>query len=321
MEIVLPGLGLLLVALLTVDVFRTVFHPVGRGGPLTHRLAQGVWAGYRRAGRRADGSPRAERLTYAGPVIVVLTILAWVVLLTVGFALVVYPWIRSYLVSPGSLRVPWAEALYVSGYTASTLGFGDVVPDRESLRLLTVVEAFGGFALLSASLTYFLAVYRELVRMESLAASVSGLFSEGEARVLEFGREEGTEALARWCERLSSELSTVRLAHYQYPVLHYFRPAERGRSVPVQLGALLRFCRGVAGAEPGTPLARLARHPSFGALRQGVGEYLREVDRYFVPADFRDHARREGGRGAEKSKGGELERIHARLLRYMLEPE
>jgi hypothetical protein len=127
----------------------------------------------------------------------VLTVLVWVVLLVVAFALIYHPWINSFLVSPGSLRVHWLEALYYSGYTAATLGFGDLVPDHELLRLLAPLEAFLGFAVLSASITYLSSVFRELVSMHTLATNIAGYFGAGDDQTLELAADDRIQAFTR----------------------------------------------------------------------------------------------------------------------------
>lgn len=307
--ILLPVLGVLLILLLGLDVFLTVFHSQGRGGPVNRRVSSLIWSAARAGGQRGDGSKRNGLLALGGPVIVIATLLVWVLLLVAGFTLIFYPWVETFLVSPGTLRSPWAEALYYSAYTAATLGFGDVIANSEALRLITVLEALGGFALLSASITYFLAVYRELIAMQSLAADISGLFRAGDVHVLEFTKAEGYEALARWCEQLANSLSKVLLAHFQYPVLHYFRPQEPSRALPVQLGALLRL-RGLVAADKGsTVVSTFARHPSYLALKSGLESYLTDVDRLFIPADIQ---------GTDSDREDEIDRAHARLLGYML---
>lgn len=68
---------------------------------------------------------------------------------------------------------------------------GDIVADGEVLRLLTALESFSGFALLSASVTYLLAVYRELIAVQSLASNVAGYFRAGELHSMQFVRVGG----------------------------------------------------------------------------------------------------------------------------------
>lgn len=304
----LPVVGVLLVVMLVVDVFLTVFHAQGQGGPITRRLSVLVWHAARALGRRGNGSKREQVLALAGPVLVVATLLSWVVLLVLAYTLIYYPWIRTFLVSPGNLGTPWVAALYYSGYTAATLGLGDVIAGPGSLRLVTVLEAFAGFALLSVSTSYFLSVYRELIAMQSVAADISDLFHEGEEQLLEFTRQEGYDALARWSERIASNLSRTLIAHHQYPVLHYFYSRQESRALPVQLGALLRL-RSMVAAEHDSPvLTALSRHPSYLALMSSLESYMAGVDQYFLPG---------GDQGGEAGAGDKTERTHARLLGYM----
>lgn len=80
---VLPGVVLVVVALR--DVFHTLWHPSGEG-VLSGALTRVLWAGARRRGRRAGA--------LVGPVTVVATIVVWVALLVLGFALVHWPFPR-----------------------------------------------------------------------------------------------------------------------------------------------------------------------------------------------------------------------------------
>lgn len=143
--------GIVLLTLVGVDVLLTVFHPEGHGGPLTRRQNRLVWSVWKRSA--PAGARRDRWLALGGPLLSVLTPAVWALLLIVGYALIYYPWIEGFLASPGSLRASWAEALYFSGVSATTLGTGDVVPDAILPRLLSTVQALSGFALLSSSLS------------------------------------------------------------------------------------------------------------------------------------------------------------------------
>lgn len=304
--LLLPLVGAVLLAFLAWDVFFTVFHSQGRGGPLNRLLSRGLWGLVRSVGSRRGAAPREGVLTLGGPLIVVVTLWVWMLLLVVAFALIYYPFIEGFLLSTGDLRAPWVETLYYSAYTAATLGIGDLIADAPTLRLVTVLEAFGGFALLSVSVTYFLAVYRELIAMRSLAADISGLCRRGEQQVIDHSREQGHEALARWCEHLSSTLSRVLLAHFQYPVLHYFRARQRARALPVQVGALLELRRRVEAESEDSPLAPFRHHPSYLALCDALEAYLHDVDTLFSPG------------GGTSSRAEWESAAHDRLLGYMV---
>ena len=193
------GIGVLVLMLLATDVFLTVFQPQGRSGPLTQLQNRLLWGVSRYLARTGS---RTGLLALAGPSMVVAARATWLLLLVAGFALIYYPWITSFLISPGELRATWAEAVYFSGYTAATLGLGDLVPDHVALRLLTALQAFGGFALISVSVTYLLSVYRQVLAMQTLAANVAGFVRAnalGEKTAAELA---ASDPIARWTEQI-----------------------------------------------------------------------------------------------------------------------
>lgn len=289
--------------LLAADVFFTVFHSGGRGGLVNRRQNRLVWALFRGVGARLNGTRRERWLSYGGPALIVVTLVVWVLWLVAGFALVYFPYVSTFLVSPGSLRLPWAEALYYSGYTAATLGFGDVVAEHEALRLLSVVEALSGFALVSVSTTYLLAVYRELLAMQALASNIAGYFRSVEVEREIAAGGVGEEAVARWTEAVAAQLLHILEAHFQYPILHYFRTGEESRALPVQLGHLVDLRRWTREARTSG-----GAHPSLASLADAVEVYLREVEANFIPG------RAELG---ELVEGDDTAGAHRRLLTYM----
>lgn len=189
-----------------------------------------------------NGTGRDRWLALGGPLLSVLSPAAWALLLVTGYALIYYPSMEAFLVSPGDLRAPWAEALYFSAVSAATLGTGDVVPDTTALRLLSPLEALSGFALLSSSLSYILSVHGKIAVKTTLASDLAAHFR---------GRDQQQEVAWRreaWLEQIAERLLHLSYAHAQYPILHYYRPADRRDSLAVQIGPLVR--RAQAGRTP-----------------------------------------------------------------------
>jgi hypothetical protein len=294
--LLLPALGTGILLLLAGDVFITVFHPEGHGGPLTQRHNSAVWWVWKKvapAGRWRDGW-----LGVGGPALAVLTPALWALLLVLGFALLYYPWIDRFLVSPGSLRAHWAEAFYFSGFTAATLGTGDIVPDLVALRVLSILQALSGFALLSAALSYILAIYRENGRKTTLASDLALHYRIGHAGDSPPSLQQERE---RWLEHVARELIHLIQAHAQYPILHYFRGTDPRNSITLQLAPLIDLARSTrpAATRPGgsTPGAALVS----GALER----YLAASDRRFV----RGHP--------ASSSDDDLDQKYRRLLGYL----
>lgn len=288
-----------LLALLLADVFLTVFDPRGRGGPLNRVQNRSLWRLMRVLARRKPAA-----LSLGAPLLVVLTLCVWVLLLVAAFAIAYYPFIDTFLVSPGSTRGPWVEAIYYSGYTAATLGFGDIVPDLPWLRLLAPIEAFLGFALLSVSVTYLLAVYRELLAMHTLATTLDAWHEAGLLEQLE--RDTIAAPTERFLEWASVAVLHGLNAHFQYPVLHYFRAEDARRALPLQFDPLVRHAarNKAEGVSKGL---------SYDAFFEAVERYLTLVETHFIPPDFETDV--------ASQDATEAARAQRRLLRFMLYTE
>lgn len=160
---VIAGAALVLLALR--DVFHTLFHP-GDHGAFSAKICAGLWAVGSRAGRRA-------RLL-AGPSAVAATIVVWVAMLVVGFALVYLPWLpdgATYghgVPSTGGVE----DALYLSSVALATLGLGDIVLTQPWVRLLTPLQGLLGFGVLTAAIGWVSQIYPALARRRSLALEV-----------------------------------------------------------------------------------------------------------------------------------------------------
>lgn len=171
----------------------------------------------------------------------------WIAVTVLGWALVYLPALPDDFVVASGVDVSrddLLDALYYSGVTQTTLGFGDITPDRGLLRLLAPVQATLGFGLLTMVATWVLSVYPALHRQRQ-AASL--------AHVIRCAHERRDEALpdihptvaARRLERLSAMLSEVRMDFTQYPSTFYFAAPDATAS----LAEDLPFIDGLSRAE------------------------------------------------------------------------
>lgn len=157
--------GVAVLAVVAWDVFAAVLHPSARGlfSPL---VARTVWRVLRALAPVCGGR---RLLTFAGPVAILGNLLAWTTGMWVGFALVYVPFIESFRfaedVSFGSKG--FLDALYMSGVSLSTVGFGDVVAETYPLRFATAMQAASGLALFTAAISFVLSVYSALTTMRT----------------------------------------------------------------------------------------------------------------------------------------------------------
>jgi len=279
-----PTLGALLLLALAVDVFKTAFHAEGRGGPINRRQNRLIWNVVRWAGTLGGGT-RPRLLSIGGPLIAVATIAAWSLLLFTGFALIYMPFVLDFHFSPGQPGSALLEAFYYSTIIGATLGHGDVVAPGATMRVLTMVQAVSGFALLTVAVTYVLAVYRELIATHALASALDARLGAAEAAVARDGAAANDAGLVDpldgdWARSVTLRLCHVLEAHFNYPILHYFRPSRTARALPHQLDRLMR--RRSAADERGAGPAASTAQDSVDALHPMLTRYIGEVHSLFV---------------------------------------
>ena len=148
----ITALGAVILLLAYIDIWATVLHP-GLESPLSNRLHRAIWRVLRLISRRLR-RPHLF-LNAALPLLIGGLILLWLLMLLIGFALIFYPWLGD----PAAFETPpdytnsWFDALYVSGTTLFTLGYGDITPLTTTLRALAIIEAGSGMATISLAVT------------------------------------------------------------------------------------------------------------------------------------------------------------------------
>ncbi|MFF0475004.1 potassium channel family protein [Streptomyces sp. NPDC004284] len=222
---VLAGAALILFILR--DVFHTIWHPTRHGG-LSRLVMRSMWR------LSAHHGARWRPVGLAGPVGMMTVVIVWAFGVSVGWALIYWPYMPgdfSYATGlvPSEHASP-VDALYVSLVTLATLGLGDIAPASGWLRMLAPVEALVGFALLSATVAWILGVYPALARRRALALHLSHLHrSRVTAAALDSA---GSAALL---DGLASALSTVTVDFLQYAESYYFHDGDESIALAGQL--------------------------------------------------------------------------------------
>jgi putative Mn2+ efflux pump MntP len=250
--------GVALVALILWDTFETVVLPrrVTRRIRLTRLFFRGTWKVWRLAAARIRRPARRENfLGLYGPISLLLLLATWAASLVLGFALV-HTGLGMRLAIPEG-RPTFFSALYFSGATLFTLGLGDVVPTSFASRVVTVVEAFVGFAFLALVIGYLPVVYQAFSRREGHIAMLdewagSPPTSSELLRRLAGWKDldELPQFLATW-EQWAAELLE---SHISYPVLARFRSQHGNESWLASLTTILDTCAlvlsGLDGVRP-----------------------------------------------------------------------
>src|ERR671920_522200 len=172
--------GFVLLALIIFDVYATVLHSSARYGPVGEALNRAVWRAARAAAFRLPRSRRHKLLNMVGPMLLPLLIVVYVLLLILAFALVYYPHVpQNFAFSEAHGEPGWVDAVYFSGCTLTTVGYGDVVPRVAALRFFALFESASGLVVISLAITYMLTVYTALERKRAVALSLYHQAGEG----------------------------------------------------------------------------------------------------------------------------------------------
>ncbi len=281
--------GVILIGLVAFDVVVTVLHPEVES-PLSTRFQLLLWRLLRALQRIAtpskEGQESGRTLLHWGlPMMVSGLIILWLTVLAFGFALLYYPWIGDQLsfISPHATPNSFTKALYFSGVTLATLGYGDIQPVAWQFRLLAITEGFTGAVGIGLQVAYVLAVYPSFSRLRTTGISLDAEVA-GQASALPMLRRYMT-APGQWHPQLSSRLYTlaqdilaITEAHETHPVLYYAHPRRvqhsflRVLATAQNLVGLLRY-----GLSPDTH-ADMVRDPQLLLLEQALHYSLRRLN-------------------------------------------
>ena len=259
-HIVIALLGLALILLTLRDAFESLVLPqtVKRPfvpGRLFYQVTWTVWVA--RARRLPAGRKRERYLSVYGPLSLLLLLAVWGYALILGFAMAQWG-IGSQLNMAGGTP-NFGVDLYMSGTTFFTLGLGDVTPNGQLARILTVAEAGTGFGFLAIVIAYLPVLYGAFSRREisiSLLDARAGSPPTAEELLRRQGSDDASleRILADW-ERWAAELME---SHLSYPVLGYYRSQHQNQSWLAALTLILDVSSFTLASLEGAP-ARQAK--------------------------------------------------------------
>jgi Ion channel len=273
------GCGLL--GLVAVDIYRTILHSRGRSGPVTETVTRTVWRLARSAAFRRSRPGRHQLLNHVGPLLLPGTVATLVALIILGFALLYWPHLpESFNVQKKAESARGIEAIYFSGNTFTTLGYGDIAPHSTSMRLLALSEALTGFGFISLAVTYLVSLTAALERNRAVALSFYHQAREGAdvagLLIHHFvgGRFVGLESIFADAAR---DLQGLLESHIEHPLIHYFHPTHVHKSLPRMLFLVLEVCSVIRACLDAQAYEDLCGHPELRTLEKTGLQVLSEL--------------------------------------------
>ena len=230
--------GILLVALIFWDAFEVMLLPlpIRRNLRLVMLFVRCTWQSWSFVARRLGPRERRERLLGVyGPLSLVLLICLWVGGLILGFGLI------HLALQPDS----FLQALYFSGITFFTVGYGDLVPRSMAMKAVAVVEAGCGLGFLALVIGYLPVLYQLFARREAHVmllderAGSPPTATELLKRHADGHSIDSLEQLLREWEVWASELLE---SHMSYPMLGFYRSQYSNQSWLAAMASITDAC-------------------------------------------------------------------------------
>ena len=271
-------LGFALVGLVLYDLVRTT---LGQGsGPVAAAISRVTWRTV--VHRSHPGSALWKRLLpQIGTGIMLEVIAAWVLLLWAGWTLVFVGAGDGLADTTTGAPAGFADAVYFTGYTLTTLGQGDFRPVGALWQLLTVFAAMSGLFVLTFSVTYIVPVLQAAVHRRRVATWIAGLGLSAEALLENTWGDDDCSALQSHFLGLTPEIALLSQRHRTYPILHYFHGEGRREAFAPNLAAL---DEALTIIEMGMDYACVGRGTAL-PLRTAVAEVLGSLEDQTVPPD------------------------------------
>ena len=273
------GIGLL--GLVAYDVYATILHSRAHAGPIGENLNRRIWWLARSVAFRFSRQRRHLILNAIGPLLLPTLVATFILFLILGYALIYWPRMPAeFNVDEKARTPPWIEAIYFSGITLTTLGYGDIAPRATAMRLVALSEASAGFAFISLAVTYLLTVTNALERKRTVALSFYHQAEQG-ADAAGFlihhfrrGEFQGLESVFSTAAR---DLQSLLESHVEHPVIHYFHPVEVHKSLPRMLFLVLEIRSVMKCCLDVEVYADICEHPEAETLEETARFVLRQL--------------------------------------------
>ena len=243
--------GAVLLVVVLLDAFQSIIlprRPVGRLR-ITSFFFRSTWRPWGAFGSRLRShAVRDQLFSIYGPLSLLVLFFLWACLLTFGFGLVFVglqvPF-RDPLLMHGGALSRLRSSLYVSGTTIFTLGMGDVIPETQFARVLTVLEAGTGLGFIALVIGYVPVLYQAFSHREvqvALLDARAGSPPTATELLVRHNFDRGPEVLRDLLEAWERWCAEILETHISYPILCYYRSQHDNQSWLAALVAVLDAC-------------------------------------------------------------------------------
>lgn len=324
MSVLVQVVGTTLILLALVDIYLTVLHPRIDSSLISVPLARTAWQFFRSFVWTFVPKKRYQLLSYSGPAIVVIIVAAWALLLTFGFALISWTGLGTAIqASQGQTPTDFFTALYYSGFSLTTLGTGDLVPQTSAFRLLVVLEAALGFSIFTLTITYILSVYSALIRRNTFALSLhhrTNNTADSAELLARLAADNNLNTIQQDISNMARDLIYLLESQNTYSVLLYFRFRQTYYALPRIMYLSMDLVTLIKSALDTEKYRSVVESAAVTELWCGGLHFLEEVCNALIP-ETRSHRREQNEQAWREHYYRAVERLETEGIKTVSDPE
>lgn len=278
-NVVVFVIGLAVVAFTLVDIGLTTISVSSARGPLSSRVMSASWRVFRTVSPHASGS--ATRL--AGPLILALVLLTWLVGLTVGWAVVFS--IDGALTSTGGetsgddVSVRFVDALFFVFGSLVGRNSSSLSPDQAAWSSVEAAMALTGVGIITLALAWIIPVVQAVVHKRAVANQLSAIGGTPQEMLRNCWNGDDYGEMYLYFVSLVSELPLLAQRHLAFPVMHYFDTSDLRTAIGPRLAALDELLTIVEADELED---RRLFVSTITPLRRAISSYLDSLEQVFI---------------------------------------
>lgn len=243
--------------------------------PFTSRLTTFIWRSFRFFVKPGNN----KVLNFAGPIILLASVLFWIMSLWLGWVLIYYAVPEAALVKSTNAVPDLTDLIWFVAYCLFTVGNGDLTPNGDVWQVVTSFVALNGMGMVTLAITYLLQVISAVTNKRSFASQVVAIGKTAEEFVKKEWNRGDFGCISLQLNDLSNQLATLSEQHLAFPILHYYHTANSSKSQAVAIAilydAILLIEFGVQ-EEHQPPLSILS------SARQSVDGFLQTLKGAFI---------------------------------------
>lgn len=222
-------LGAALIAVTLADIFMTVLYARSHMGIISDRVARLTWHTFEGLASRL-GSRKGHFLSFMGPTVILLIVVVWLLLLTLGSALVIHPNLGAdFKALHTATPTDFVTALFVGSHSLVIAFDSNIAPETSFGRLFLIFTSTAGLIVTTLTLTYILHVYTGLQARDTLGLELHLLAAETDdaAELLAgLGAHGHLDSSFTKLGEMGAQMVAIDESYHHYPVLFFFRFAE-----------------------------------------------------------------------------------------------